>query len=359
MPDSARLKKLARAYMAAHPGIAYQQALAAVASPQDRDTNRWLDLVDATTAAQLTTRWGASMMTPNLRAPVGIRTSAEFSSGEESEVVWIDLSEQRDGGDGPHAGVFGRAGAGKTELVRTWLKGLAALHSPDRLQFLLADSLWGSYSDLESLPHTVGSVMGLASDDRRALALAKVVDTEIDLRVERIEAQGPYVDGRNDIQGYRRLTVAGQAPPMPELVVVVDDVDDLASLSANRALLGALGRVARLGRAVGVHLVLGTSGTASLPPALMTHLSPNICLAVDRMNVGRLVVGTTAVASEEIPPGCGYFRRTLNDDPYPFRAFTTEGQRSNALCELMAATPSSATGQVLPEQEEFSPNSRS
>ena len=46
--DSARLKKLAREYMAAHPGTRYQQALDAVRAHQTQPgTDAWLDFIAA------------------------------------------------------------------------------------------------------------------------------------------------------------------------------------------------------------------------------------------------------------------------------------------------------------------------
>lgn len=307
------------------------------------DTNTWLDLVDVTAANQLIARWNASMLSKNMRAPVGLRTSAEFATAYAPEVVWVDLSDPRDGGDGTHTAVVGLEGSGKTELMRTWLTGLAALHSPDRVQFVLADPHNDSFSDLESLPHTAYSVMGLASDQQRVLALVEMLTAEVDSRRRSIASHIPYADGCNTIRGYRRLAIAGQVRPMPDLVVVVDDVDDLALASVNRALYDTLREVARVGSVVGIHLVLCTRGSESLPPELLVHIETNIVLGEqDTIMGGAVVSGLSAVAGRNISPGCGYFR-TVRDELYPFRAFTLGAQRSTVLCELMSrahpATP--------------------
>lgn len=298
-------------------------------------TNAWLDLVDVTAADQLIARWKASMLSKELRAPVGLRTNAEFTPAYEPEVVWVDLSDPRDGGDGIHAVVVGRGGAGKTELVRTWLTGLAALHSPDRVQFLLADPHWASFSGLESLPHTACSLKGLASDEQRVLALVEVLNAEVGSRLGSIEANIPYADGCNTIRGYRRLAMAGQTRPIPDLIVVVDDVDELALTSVNRALYDTLREVARVGSAVGIHLVLCTRGTESFPSQLLVHVETNIVVGEQDASTSGGVFGLSAVAGRNISPGCGYFR-TDREEPYPFRAFTSEGQRSTVLCELMS-----------------------
>ena len=58
--------------------------------------------------------------------------------------VSVDLSE-----DGPHGLVGGTTGAGKSELLQSFLAALAATHRPDRLNFLLVDYKGGSaFGDL-------------------------------------------------------------------------------------------------------------------------------------------------------------------------------------------------------------------
>lgn len=46
--------------------------------------------------------------------------------------------------DGPHALVGGTTGAGKSELLQSWILSMAANHSPQRLTFLLVDYKGGS-----------------------------------------------------------------------------------------------------------------------------------------------------------------------------------------------------------------------
>ncbi|MBF9336615.1 FHA domain-containing protein [Microbacterium lacticum] len=64
--------------------------------------------------------------------------------------------------DGPHALVGGTTGSGKSELLQTWLLGMAVENSPERLTFLLVDYKGGSaFGDAVTLPHTVGLVTDL------------------------------------------------------------------------------------------------------------------------------------------------------------------------------------------------------
>ncbi|MEO6144170.1 MAG: FtsK/SpoIIIE domain-containing protein, partial [Dermatophilaceae bacterium] len=79
----------------------------------------------------------------NLRAIVGQSALGTYS---------VDLRA-----DGPHALVGGTTGAGKSELLQTWILGMASAHSPQRVTFLLVDYKGGSaFRDCVELPHTVG-----------------------------------------------------------------------------------------------------------------------------------------------------------------------------------------------------------
>src|SRR6185312_11837779 len=93
----------------------------------------------------------------HLRAILGQSAQGTFS---------VDLRA-----DGPHALVGGTTGAGKSELLQAWILGMAAAHSPQRVNFLLVDYKGGSaFRDCVQLPHTVGLVTDLSPHlVRRAL----------------------------------------------------------------------------------------------------------------------------------------------------------------------------------------------
>ncbi len=80
--------------------------------------------------------------------------------------LYLDLRRE-----GPHALVGGTTGAGKSEFLQSWVLGMAAAHSPDRLTFLFVDYKGGAaFADCVQLPHTVGQVTDLTPHlVRRAL----------------------------------------------------------------------------------------------------------------------------------------------------------------------------------------------
>ena len=65
----------------------------------------------------------------------------------------------------------GTTGAGKSEFLQSWVMGMAAAYSPDRVSFLFVDYKGGAaFADCVHLPHTVGLVTDLSPHlVRRAL----------------------------------------------------------------------------------------------------------------------------------------------------------------------------------------------
>src|SRR5690606_17438356 len=92
-----------------------------------------------------------------LCVPVGVQGSGE--------PLVLDLKEAAQGGIGPHGLVVGATGSGKSELLRTLVTGLATVHSPDHLAFVLVDFKGGAtFAGVTELPHVSGLITNLADD---------------------------------------------------------------------------------------------------------------------------------------------------------------------------------------------------
>ena len=110
-----------------------------------------------------------------MRSPLGVA---------DDGVVDVDLVA-----DGPHVLVAGTTGSGKSELLRSLVAGLAALHPPSEVGFLLVDYKGGSAFDAcAELPHVVGVVTDL--DDHLAERVLRSLDAEVRRREELLRAVG-------------------------------------------------------------------------------------------------------------------------------------------------------------------------
>lgn len=174
-----------------------------------------------------------------LRALVGSTGAQEFH---------LDLREH-----GPHALVGGTTGAGKSEFLQSWIIGMAAAHSPDRVSFLLVDYKGGTaFADCVALPHTVGLVTDLSPHlVRRAL-------TSLGAEIRRREHLLNVKRAKDLIS----LEQTGDPETPPSLVIIVDEFAALATEMPE--FVDGVIDVAQRGRSLGLHLVLATQRPAGV-----------------------------------------------------------------------------------------------
>ena len=154
---------------------------------------------------------------------------------------------------GPHALVGGTTGAGKSELLQTWILAMAAAHSPQRVTFLLVDYKGGSaFRECVRLPHTVGLVTDLSPHlDKRAL---RSLGAELTYR--------EHLFAEKRVKDLQELEKAGDPQTPPSLVIVVDEF--AALVREVPEFVDGVVNVAQRGRSLGLHLVLATQRPAGV-----------------------------------------------------------------------------------------------
>jgi len=179
------------------------------------------------------------------RVPVGVGSGGPFE---------IDLSA-----DGPHGLVAGTTGAGKSELLQTLIASLAVRNRPDDMTFVLIDYKGGAaFKDCAALPHTVGMVTDLDGHltERALESLAAELRRREHLLLRA---------GAKDIEDYQAGRAASDGPPLPRLVLVIDE---FAAMAAELpGFLDGLVDIGRRGRSLGVHLILATQRPAGVVTA--------------------------------------------------------------------------------------------
>ncbi|WP_425955077.1 FtsK/SpoIIIE domain-containing protein [Xylanimonas sp. McL0601] len=164
------------------------------------------------------------------------------------EPFHLDLRTQ-----GPHALVGGTTGAGKSEFLQSWVLGMAAAHSPDRVTFLFVDYKGGAaFADCVQLPHTVGLVTDLSPHlVRRALT---------SLRAELHHRE--HLLNRKKAKDLASLERTGDPDAPPSLVIVVDEF--AALVGEVPEFVDGVVDVAQRGRSLGLHLILATQRPAGV-----------------------------------------------------------------------------------------------
>lgn len=257
-------------------------------------------------------RW-ARTETDRLRVPVGL--------DENGGAVTLDLKESAQGGSGPHGLCIGATGSGKSELLRTLVLGLAATHSSEELNLVLVDFKGGAtFLGMSRLPHVSAVITNLADEltlvDRMADALAG----EITRRQELLRAAG-NLTGVADYAAARRG--GADLPPLPALFVVVDEFSEL--LAQRPELLELLVTIGRLGRSLGLHLLLASQRLEEgRLRGLESHLSYRIALRTFSAAESRAVLGVPDAHQLPAAPGSA-FVSTGTDELVRFRAAYVSG----------------------------------
>ncbi|SIT78297.1 FtsK/SpoIIIE domain-containing protein [Microbacterium sp. RU33B] len=184
--------------------------------------------------------------------------------------------------DGPHAVVAGVTGSGKSELLITWILALCATHSTREVSFLLADFKGGTAFDaLSRLPHVTGIITDLdGTGARRA--------------IESLRAEVRWREAELTKAGAR--DILDPRVELPRLVIVVDEF--AALLGEHPELQAVFSDVAARGRALGMHLVLGTQRIVGVVrDALLANCPLRLSLRVTDAGDSRAVVGTDEAAA--------------------------------------------------------------
>ena len=205
---------------------------------------------------------GSAQSNPSELSPTQLRACLGVGAAGQA---WVDLVT-----DGPHALVVGTTGAGKSELLTSWLVQLAWSQPPEALQLILVDYKGGTcLGPLKRLPHCVDLLT-----DLEPAATARAIEA-ISAQLRRRE-QILRKSNCKDITEYEQLRRHQPSlTPLARMLVVVDEFATLAA--TQEELLEHLLRLAAQGRSLGMHLILATQHPHG---ALSTSITANAALRV-------------------------------------------------------------------------------
>ena len=220
-------------------------------------------------------RWKDNNPVKTLKTEIGVN--------ENNDLFILDLHEKQ---HGPHGLVAGMTGSGKSEFIITYVLSMAINYSPEEVAFVLIDykggGLAGAFVNSETgekLPHVVGTITNLdKAEINRALSS---IQSELRRRQTKFnEVRDKLGESTIDIYKYQKLYRDGVInEPIPHLIIVCDEFAELKDQQPD--FMDDLISTARIGRSLGVHLILATQKPSGVVDAqIWSNSKFKICLKV-------------------------------------------------------------------------------
>ncbi|MBR5341694.1 MAG: hypothetical protein IK151_07200 [Erysipelotrichaceae bacterium] len=186
---------------------------------------------------------------------------ADFAySGDD--LLSFDLHETH---QGPHGLIGGSTGSGKSELIISFLLSLCIRYSPEYLNIVLIDYKGGGIEESlsyqgKSVPHIIASISNLENDSFERLIIAlnneclrrqKLFKKLSSLTGISIMNLDDYLNNNYEKYGLNRIA---------HLLITVDEFAELKK--ENPEQIKELISISRIGRSLGVHLILATQKPA-------------------------------------------------------------------------------------------------
>ena len=215
------------------------------------------------------TRWKENDPVKTLETAVGV--------DRQGDVFKLDLHEKF---HGPHGLVAGMTGSGKSEFIMTYILSMAVNYHPYEVAFILIDYKGGGMAKaFENLPHTAGIITNLdgAAVNRSLISIQSELKRRQAIFSETSKAIGV---SNIDIYKYQRLYREGTVKePLQHLFIISDEFAELKTQQPE--FMQQLISAARIGRSLGVHLILATQKPAGVvDDQIWSNSRFRVCLKV-------------------------------------------------------------------------------
>lgn len=210
-----------------------------------------------------------------------VKLSAVCGEDQESNRIIIDLDEKK---DGPHGLIAGMTGSGKSEFLISLLLDIAVHNSPLAVSYFIFDFKGGGMlqaltKEGKPLPHIAGTLTNLDGYEmeRVLYALKRTCKERQEQFVRMHEISGKNI---SHIDDYRSTYAQDMdLPVLPHLLIVADEFAEMKKEQPQ--FMDELISIARVGRSLGIHLLLATQKPAGIiSEQIRANMSFTVCLKV-------------------------------------------------------------------------------
>ena len=239
--------------------------------------------------------WETGAASMSMAVPVGVNAAGK--------TIFLDLHEKA---HGPHGLVAGTTGSGKSEFLQTFIVSCAVHFHPCEIGFVIIDFKGGGMANqFRTLPHLLGTLTNM--DGKEAGRFMRSLRAELLKRQELFSKAGV-----NQIDRYIQLCREGMAAvPLPHLVIIVDEFAELRAEKPD--FMKELISASRIGRSLGVHLILATQKPAGqVSEQIWSNSRFRLCLKVQDRQDSREMI-RSPLAAEIKEPGRAYLQVGSNE----------------------------------------------
>ena len=240
--------------------------------------------------------WNKSRVDKTMAVPLGVKLG--------DDVVTLDLHEKY---HGPHGLVAGTTGSGKSEILQSYIASMAINFHPHEVAFIIIDFKGGGMANqFRDLPHLIGTITNI--DGNQINRTLKSIEAELKRR-QRLFSKFDV----NHIDKYMQLykTNKNSMEPLPHLIIIADEFAELKSEQPE--FMAKLISAARIGRSLGVHLILATQKPAGVvDDQIWSNSKFKLCLKVQTKEDSREMIKTD-VAADIVQPGRAYLQVGNNE----------------------------------------------
>ncbi len=186
--------------------------------------------------------WRTNESAKSLAVPIGLKG--------KNELVHLNLHEKA---HGPHGLLAGTTGSGKSEFLQTYILSLAVHFHPHEVAFLLIDYKGGGMAQpFRNIPHLLGTITNIEGSKNFSMRALASINSELKRRQRLFDQYS--VSHINDYTMQYKSGLAKE--PLPHLFLISDEFAELKSEEPD--FIRELVSTARIGRSLGVHLILAT-----------------------------------------------------------------------------------------------------
>lgn len=248
-------------------------------------------------ALNIQQKWLENESAQSLAVPIGLK-------GKDDR-VFLNLHEKA---HGPHGLLAGTTGSGKSEFLQTYILSLSVHFHPHEVAFLLIDYKGGGMAQpFRTLPHLLGTITnieGSVNFTNRALASIR---SELKRRQRLFDQHN--VTHINDYTSLYKQQLVNE--PLPHLFLISDEFAELKNEEPEfiRELVSA----ARIGRSLGVHLILATQKPRGvIDDQIWSNARFKVALKVQDANDSKEILKNADAASITVT-GRGYLQVGNNE----------------------------------------------